>query len=406
MRRPTCRLALLPALATIAVACAEPGERSDEIVVRDSAGVVITENPVARRTPPQRLTLAPEPDLLIGLEEGPPELLFQWIWDAAPVNDTLLMVVEWMQREVRLFRSDGGSFVSRFGGAGEGPGEFQIISFARPLGEDEILLADGGSQRLTWWNWRTGEVRTEPIEQSVDGRGVSPMDALADGTVVGVTGTRGFGPADASTVIADTMRYYLFEPDGSAGPRIHLLPGRLRWGLQAGGRIGFPFIPFSVDPSMAVGDDVIYLATGTEPRVEIFHRSGEKVRELRWDAGDRTPVSDAPLDQLLAHQVQEAGADEIQLRTLHREAPLPDSLPIFQSLFVDADGRLWVERYRFPWESERRWDLFDRDDRWIGEVVTERDFDPHHASGDEVLGVLIDEMGIQRMARFELQEVD
>jgi hypothetical protein len=407
MSRPTRGSALLLAGIAVAVAaCAEPGDARGDVLAWDSAGVTITETSIGGRPPPERLTLAEEPDLLIGLEEGEPELLFQRVTDAAPLNDTLLMAVEWVQREVRIFRSDDGRFVTRFGGSGEGPGEFGAIFFARPLGQEEILLGDGGLQRLTWWNWQTGDVRTAPLDETVDGRRSSPMSALRDGTVVGITGTRSFGPGDVGTLIADTMRYYLFEPDGTARTHFHVLPGQLRWGLQVGGMFNFPFVPFSVSPSLAAGDDLIYLGTGTEPRVEVFDRSGTKVREIRWDPGERARVDDSLLGRLREHQVEVGGSNEEQIRVLHRDAPLPEAAPVFQDLFVDSDGRLWVKQYRLPWEAERRWHLFDESDHWVGEVVTEQDLAPRHASGTEVLGVLTDEMGVERVARFSLRPVE
>ena len=407
MSRPARGSALiLAAVAVTAVACAEPREPRGDVLVWDSAGVTITENQIGDRTPPERLVLGEEPDLLIGLEEGEPELLFQWIADAAPLNDTLLTVVEWVQREVRIFRSDDGRFVTRFGRSGEGPGDFGAIAIARAMNEEEILLADAGLQRLTWWNWRTGDVRTAPLDETMDGRRSSPMGAFRGGTIVGITGSRGFGPGDAGTLIADTMRYYLFDPDGSARAHFHVLPGQLRWGLQVGGMVTFPFIPFSVSPSLATGEDLIYLATGTEPRVEVFDGSGTKVREIRWDPGERPRVDDSLLGRLLEHQVEVGGGNEEQIRALHRDAPLPETAPVFQDLFVDADGRLWVEQYRLPWEAERRWHLFDQSDQWIGEVVTGQDFAPRHASGAEVLGVLTDEMGVERLARFPLRPVE
>jgi hypothetical protein len=77
--------------------------------------------------------------------------------------------------------------------------------------------------------------------------------------------------------------------------------------------------------------------------------------------------------------------------------PLPDSVPVLVSLRVDASSNVWAERYRLPWDTVPRWDVFDEVGRWLGAVSMPRDFTVYEIGRDHVLGRHRDELGVERI---------
>lgn len=43
-------------------------------------------------------------------------------------------------------------------------------------------------------------------------------------------------------------------------------------------------------------------------------------------------------------------------------------LPAIRDVFVDADERIWVERYDVPGSGPSRWEVFAPDGAWVGRV--------------------------------------
>ena len=103
---------------------------------------------------------------------------------------------------------------------------------------------------------------------------------------------------------------------------------------------------------------------------------------------------------------------------------VPDSKPAFSGLLTGSDGRIWVLRdgvaYEVedpdydpanPYDTEIRWrqeqllDAFQADGTFLGTVILPRDLDwrvPLFLRGDTMWAVMRDELGVQRIARFEL----
>ena len=103
---------------------------------------------------------------------------------------------------------------------------------------------------------------------------------------------------------------------------------------------------------------------------------------------------------------------------------IPDTKPAFSGLLAGLDGRIWVRRdggaYEVedpdydpsdPYDTEIRWrqeeivDAFDPDGTFLGTVVMPRGLDwrvPPILRADTMWAVTRDELGVQRIVRFEL----
>lgn len=114
-------LVSLPLLVAIG-ACRNPRPGSSAAPVRfDSAGVDVVRHDALSSY--ARAVHRPEYLLTLGEVEGPAELLFGEVADAALLSDGTLAILDRHAAEVRLF-SGAGEFLRIIAGRGEGPGEF------------------------------------------------------------------------------------------------------------------------------------------------------------------------------------------------------------------------------------------------------------------------------------------
>lgn len=385
---------------TVVSGCGEPSNGSVDLVIRDSAGVRMTESPAPRWEAGQGWRLATSPALAIGEEEGDPEYLFNGIAGVQRLSDGRIAVADAGSGQIRFY-DETGRHLRTAGGTGEGPGEFQFMGSMWTLPDDTIVVTDfrgvstfdaeGRFVRITTFPLAEGQYRGDPAGQSADGR------------FLVVSGSRGFGPNDAGTVIRDSLRFYWYEADGSFGGLITILPSAERWGLNAGGRITFPYLPFAARPVWAAADGRFYVGSGREPAFSVWQPDGRLEGSTRWQR-PAPPVDDGMRDRFRTHLLASARDDNARRReeTFLAEAPTSTRLPSHQSILADADGNAWVELYRPAWEVEPEWDIVTQEGRWLGTVRTPARFRPFQIGRDFVLGVSRDDLGVERVHLFEL----
>lgn len=130
-------------VALAALACQHDQQQQESpptlpSLVRDSAGIRITENP----RPPEGSRLpwriGPEPALSIGRLEGEEPYMLHEVGSIARLADGRIVVANRGSSEVRVFDASGGHLVS-WGGQGEGPGEFLSLTRVAPWPGDSIV---------------------------------------------------------------------------------------------------------------------------------------------------------------------------------------------------------------------------------------------------------------------------
>ena len=126
-------LSVLIVLASVAflATCREdpdpPATPPSATQLRDSAGILITENPPPHEGSNLGWKIGPEPTVTIGAAEGEAPYLLHRVRRAATLSDGRIVVADGASNEVRVFDPDGVHLVS-WGGEGEGPGEFDALS--------------------------------------------------------------------------------------------------------------------------------------------------------------------------------------------------------------------------------------------------------------------------------------
>jgi hypothetical protein len=123
------RPAALAALSLATLACAEPDARND-----------------ASTLPALRLAVSPL--LEIGVVEGDNRYAFQDVTGVLPLSAGGVVVADGGAGELTRYAADG-TFVHRWGGRGEGPGEFYLLSRVYPWAGDSIAALDQRIDRLS-----------------------------------------------------------------------------------------------------------------------------------------------------------------------------------------------------------------------------------------------------------------
>jgi hypothetical protein len=139
----------LYSLLALGVACSS-GSESDspwgtwEAVV-DTVGDTITVHTVSGNVWGDTMVL--EPELSIGVLEGPDEEMFGSVRSLAVTDSGEILVVDAQVPAIRRFAPDG-RYVGDIGREGSGPGEYKRPASIRILPDDRIVLRDEGTGRI------------------------------------------------------------------------------------------------------------------------------------------------------------------------------------------------------------------------------------------------------------------
>ncbi|MDE2872148.1 MAG: hypothetical protein OXU69_07775 [Gemmatimonadota bacterium] len=400
MRFPAVRPLMTPAFALALTACG--GHNSGpavEMSAEDSAGVrIVTYAATPDSAPPFHFSA--EPLYRHGSRSG--DYLFQYISSFSPrggrfLPDGSAVISDAENDEVVLLGPDG-ALAGILARRGEGPGE--VIS-ARPLvlSQDSILIHDPGNLRFTLF---------------VDGAYDRTYSARrADNlTMLGADGAGGLLMATESYPASGTgpgwamgylVRYRLDAavPDTAGAYRSH------RW---SEGRVRNPF---EAHGSVAAAGG--HFITGRSDMSELTWRrpDGSPAQVLRWNPDPEYPTPEH-WEQFVAYYqrsvemqpgVSAEMAREAALQLQERYRLVPDEpVPLYRAILSDGRGRLWLEEYEpgNRHEAVLRHMVIAADGTWLGTVTAPERFLFLDATGDRVLGMVVDELGVQHVVVYGL----
>jgi hypothetical protein len=379
-------VSIASALLAFAIGGCEPAVSpdSDTAIRTDSSGVLLVHYP---RLPPMeesRITIADVPELVLGEGgdfEGPDYDFFR-IMGVSQLRDGTLVVANSGARELRFYGADG-HFLRSVGARGEGPGEFGDINGQWIMAGDTVVVWDRTLSRLQHFSPNGDFVRSTSIVQTpftAEFSGLRPQpQAIFEDERVAVfieshhTQTQrgvqerppvlvalhrlGDGGWDSVRVVPGNGRILAMGDDGELRLRDYYFPG---YAVAAG-----------AGTTLAVADAERF-------RVELFDPEGRLVSVLSASVPEIPVTADVIEAQLkhMADQIPTGASDEwfdrIRTAALANHAPY---LPRIWTVFVDADERVWVERYDVPGAGPSRWEVFARDGTWIGRVEVPEGFE-------------------------------
>jgi len=340
---------------------------------------------------PAPWSLAAEPDLVIGLQAGAPEYLFQRVAGVRRLGDGRIVVADRGHSTVRVFDATGRHVVT-LGGEGQGPGEFSWIGHLSVRGPDTLVVYDAGLYRITRMLTTGALIGTTSIRDA----GAGPelyVGTYANGdAALAWIGEAGGTPDEPRP---DRWRIGRYEADGALLAEVGAAVGMRRMD-----RGPVPFSPFL--HAFLVRDSVVH-TDGQDATLHVLGADGTRVREITVDMPRAEPRRAwATLRAELARRGES--------RQLEWTPDAPESAPLPQvaEVLLDDLERFWLKGYDPAtdshllggWEGARggAWTVVNRDGDVVARVTLPDHFVPHHVGADHILGVTRDELGVERVA--------
>jgi hypothetical protein len=338
--------------------------------------------------------------LSVGSLDGDAASSFDRLSGAYLLDGELIAVLDDGASQLKFFDLDGTS-VSAFGRSGQGPGEFQGLTFLG-FSSDSLWVFDGRQQRITVMDPESGGFRV--AQAAVDNARLGPVGLLARGSVV-LAADLAFSSAVIDELPAGLQRfgaaYVRLDPLGALEDTVLVTQGSeriLMYGPQAVQMLR-PLLARSV--SHAVRNEEILQGSQDAYQIGVYSEDGilrSLIRRSDVDVRlDEASYSSAVEERVLA--APEAARPG--LRSLYQDQPKPESRPAYARFLVDSEGFLWVQDFSYGGDA-RSWAVFDPEGVWLGAVEFPDRFRPTQILEDQVVGVWRDELGVEYARIYEL----
>ena len=351
-------------------------------------------------------TLSPSPTLTIE-EDGTTAKEFSRIVGVARLSNGRIAVANRGSLDIRIFDAQG-TYVTRFGRNGSGPGEFQRLEWVGRSG-DTAWIYDGGLRRVT-----TVMLGARPPALL----GTTRITATGRRESFSVTGRLPDGRFVVTTNVSPT-----FE----GPPGVHRLPGstgilpapgdgEVNWlgdfksaaifvynptgdfKQAATGPVAFP--PWL--RSATAGDQIWIGDSGTDSLVVVRSRDLSRFT-VRTPFEIKAPgraLVDAARDEEMASNLTPSGKAFTEEKY---GKYLPDRLPSFESVQPGPQGELWIQAYAGNRQLPTEYVVFDANGRACGRLSVQGGSRVREAGLDYVILVLEDKDGIESIRVHGLQ---
>lgn len=393
---PSRHLRLLFGSALSLTACSGSGDSASRFTVSDSAGVEIAVSSGPEWRESAGWTIDAKPALEIGVEEGEEPYMLSRVFDALRLPDGRILVGNSSTSEIRVFDSQG-KFLRSVGRKGNGPGEFGELTSVRfwRLRDGSFLGYDGGNLRVHLFDSTLAYQRTVRIESTRDGLRAFLQGVFADGSwqMLALVPELKNEPG---TYLRSAQQFVRFNPDGTPDSTLRRVEGRTRFVHQFGSITHFPFVPFTAEPLAAAGEH-LWVVNGGGTDLEQRNLRGDLLRVVRLgrDVPRAADVYARYVESSLATMDTTRRAQYEHFYGLNH--PLPEHIPAYQAMLVDATSYVWLERFRLPGDTLPSWDVISPNGRWLGAVSVPPRLRVMQVGADFVLGRHLDSLGVERI---------
>jgi hypothetical protein len=388
---------LAPLLAGFLTACGSNLDAGEGFSVSDSAGVKVAVSPRSAWASGAGWRIDSVPSVEIGVESGEEPYMLSRVFAALRLPDGRILVSNSASGEIRVFDGSG-RFIRSVGRTGNGPGEFGRYSAVRfwRLSDGSFIADDGGNLRVHLFDSTLAYARTVRIQSTEDGLRAFFQGPFSDGswlTLALVPELRN----EPGTYRRSSQKFVRFNADGTPRVALRDVEGRTRFVHQFGSITRFPFVPFTSEPLATVSEDRLWILPGGAAELEERDLDGALMRLVRLglDVPRTADIYDAYVSASLASMDSTQRAQYEHFYGLTH--PMPEQVPAFQAMLVDAAAHVWLERYRLPGDTVSRWEVVAPDGRWLGTVNAPPRLRVFQVGSDFVLGRHLDSLGVERV---------
>ena len=351
------------------------------------------------------LTLADEPQVRVGMLDGPTEYLFSTIEGGVRLEDGSIVLADEQTYEIRMFDARG-RHVWTSGRQGEGPGEYGGVRLLRGCPGTAITVFDWSLDRITRLD-RDGNVIDT---RALAGTGVQPYGSPAcspTGHLVFV-GWPGSELDSRPAGVGEIYRWEMavsWERDDGVVTLAEGIPGTER--RTYGGGSG----PLTWGKSLAFAATGTGVWYGSADDYELVHVdwTGRTTLVARWSGPD-LEVTGEHLDRYLSTYLDRYDTPAERRRFERERWPgirddLPERFPAYESdgLLALPDGSVWVTTHM--WRAPRKeLHLLDPNGMWVRRLTIPARSNLLDAGLDWVLLLERGEFDEQSVAVYELVE--
>jgi hypothetical protein len=376
----------------------EPRTDREAVIVRDSAGITIVDSDGEQPgwAEGTAWTLSPRPRIQVGNQPYDPSQRIFRAEHARRTPDGGIAVANRGMGDVRLFDA-GGYHLQTLRIVVDPTIDAGRPRRVYPLSEDSLLIYLGGGE-LSLRSPERGVLEQLPVQlpEGIEGEPVPAGDLFADNTLL---------------MIAQLPT----EPGLSGLQRTRMR--LLRYGMD--GRVIGSFGDYDADteivgdgvyvwgPSahVAVADSTIWYAPGDRWEVREIAPDGRTLRIFRIDrpmdtvmGADRSAFRVGAVRQLRAEGEENAEA-------IVDAYTYAETFPAWSQILVDEVGNVWARGYRwFEMGADYPWTVFDREGRYLGEVIVPYPLTVHEIGDDYVLGHMSDGRGGEAVYIYRLEK--
>lgn len=282
-------------------------------------------------------------------------------------DDQAVYIADRLNCEIKVFAPDG-THLRTFGRCGAGPGEFTESLYSIAWVGDRLLTYDFAGGRIgefaTDGEW-LGQRRVDGI-----GRGGPTFALYRTGPDEAYARALADQPTEASSL---TYAFHGHAADGATPDTVRPLVSA--WTSRSGAsltcvteREGAVSVDFFSNPFASRflehpgPGGTLYTAVSNEYRI-VVTRQSDTLRTIERDLAP-APVPDAEWDALSQQfeaWLEERPGASCRPPSLSR----PSTKPLMEGVFLDAQGRMWIEAKH---EGQKHWDLFDPEGRLIARL--------------------------------------
>jgi hypothetical protein len=328
--------------------------------IEEVDGVTVVKNPNVPMYGPEIFSL--EEELSIGVEEGAEEYMFQDAREVVVDNRERIFVSDIRGINIKVFDKLG-NYLTTIGRQGQGPGEFGRITNIQITPENELMVHDRSTRRLSFFSLDGEFLRTEQLKEIQATR----IKVNSNGNYV--VKTIDFNSGNFTSAVE--LKIY-----DSNLEFINTIAKDKYWSVKA------PLQPIMT--SKLLSSDSIVCGFRETYEFQFLDSEGKIVRKV---SRDYSPI--------------EITEEEKTKRQLPQDSELPKYFPTFQDLSVDEEGRIYVQLYeRQPDEDKFYYDVFDPVGKYIAKVPL--DALPQYWKNSKMYSIELSEEGFQVVKRYKV----
>jgi hypothetical protein len=166
---------------------------------------------------------------------------------------------------------------------------------------------------------------------------------------------------------------------------------------------------FGANSFAAVVGPGLVIGTAKEPELRFYSNDRQLQRIVRWPDHERAVTAERVERFVVTAQASVPEPAREQARAVFAELPKSDTEPAFEDVLASPDGELWVGEYPGPEMAldgarspQREWLVFDSLGALMARVSTPVGFRPLSVGAAEVIGVFVDELGVESIQVYEV----